>query len=73
MIKFTIIFIVAYLVVEWFVKVWYRGLSPLNQIRIDMKNFTKKETIIFGLLGVMKILTVIFGAISVIVLAFRWM
>lgn len=73
MIKFTIIFIVVYLVFEWLMKVWVQGLSPLNKLRIGMKNFTKKETIIFGLLGTMKILTVIFGAISVIVLVFRWL
>lgn len=73
MIKFTIIFIVVYLVAEWFVKVYVRGLSALDKFRIGLQKYNKKETILFAVLGFMKILTVIFGAISVIVLVLRWL
>jgi hypothetical protein len=73
MIKFTIIFIVIYLVAEWFAKVYVRGLSALDKFRIGLQKYNKKETIFFAVLGIMKILTVIFGAISVIVLVLRWL
>lgn len=73
MIKFTIIFIVVYLVLEWFVRMYVQNLNPLDKLRVSMDKFTKKETILFAVLGLMKILTVIFGAISVIVLVLRWL
>lgn len=72
MIKFTIIFIVVYLVAEWFAKMYVTNLSPLDKLRYSMGNLTKKEIIWFAVLGFMKILTVIFGAISVILLVLRW-
>ena len=72
MIKFTIIFIVVYLVAEWFAKMYATNLSPLDKLRYSMGKLTKKETIWFAVLGFMKILTVIFGAISVILLVLRW-
>lgn len=71
MIKFTIIFIVVYFVFEWFVKMYVQNLSPLDKLRYSMGNLNTKETILFAVLGFMKILTVIFGAISVIVLVCR--
>lgn len=71
MIKFTIIFIVVYYVFAWFTAQWINNMSPLNKIRFGMKNYTKKETIILFVLGLMKILSVIFGAISIVVLACR--
>lgn len=72
MIKFTIIFIVVYLVAEWFAKMYVMNLNPLDKLRYSMGKLTKKETIWFAVLGFMKILTVIFGAISVILLVLRW-
>lgn len=73
MIKFTIIFIVVYFVFEWFAKMYVQNLNPLDKLRYSMGNLNTKETIFFAVLVFMKILTVIFGAISVIVLVLRWL
>lgn len=73
MIKFTIIFIVVYFVFEWFAKMYVQSLNELGKLRFSHGKLTKKETILVTILGLMKILTVIFGAISVIVLVLRWL
>lgn len=73
MIKFTVILIVVYQVLLFFTRCYIRCLSTLDQLRFSMKKYTKKEHIWLLILLLLKLACIISGAISVIMLAIRFL
>lgn len=73
MIKFTIIWVIVYFVAIWFSKCWVENLGPLDALRFKSGNLTKRETLWFCIVGILRFGSVIFGAISVIMLVIKWL
>ena len=73
MIKFSIIFIVLYFVLNILLRLYVKGLSRVDQLRISVGNVTKGEQISFMILGAMKVLSIIFVAIDVIILVVKYL
>lgn len=73
MIKFTIIWVIVYFVATWFSERWAENLEPLDTLRVKTGNLTKRETLWFCIVGILRLGSVIFGAISVIMLVIKWL
>lgn len=73
MIKFTIIFVVVYLALKAFTKMYVNGLSPIDKLRIARNNLTKKEQLWFSGLGIMQILGIVFEVISLIIIVVSYL
>ena len=71
MIKFTIIFGLIYACLYVLTQIWVDGQDPLNKFRMSVNKLTANESLWFGLIGLMRILTIIFGFISAIILVVR--
>lgn len=73
MIKFTIVFVIVYLVLMAITKIYVSGLDAVDQYLIAFKKFSKGQSIWFAILGIMRLLSIIFGAISVIMLVVEYL
>ena len=73
MIKFTIILIIVYFVSAKFTSIYVNGLDTMDKFRLANRKFTKGESIWFLLLGLMRVASIIFGAISVIMLVVKYL
>lgn len=73
MIKFTIILIIVYFVSAKFTIIYVNGLDTIDKFRLANKKFTKGQSIWFLLLGLMRVASIIFGAISVIMLVVKYL
>lgn len=73
MIKFTIILIIVYFVSAKFTKIYVENLSTIDKMRLANNKFTKGQSIWFLLLGLMRVASIILGAISVIMLVVKYL
>ena len=73
MIKFTIILIIIYFVLKKFTKIYVENLSTINKMRLANDKFTKGQSIWFSLLGLTRAASIIFGAISAIMLVVKYL
>ena len=72
MIKFTIIFVIVYLVMAWFTKTYVQTLNKKDALSLYIK-INSGRSIWFAFLGVMKIGAVVLTAISVILLVVNYL
>lgn len=73
MIKFTIILVAIYILLRGGSKFYIDSLSILDKLRISLKEYTKLESILFLLFGLLHILMWICIVISGVMMAFQYL
>lgn len=73
MVKITAVFIIVYFVLMAFTKLYIYGLSPNDKALIAMRKYSKRQYRWFALLGIMGMLSIIFAAISGILLVVTYL
>lgn len=71
MIKFTAVWIIVYFVYAWFSKCRVNSFNSEQKVRFYLNNYTTGETIWLFIFGILRLGSVIFGAISGIMLVAR--
>ena len=74
MIKFTIIFVIVYFVLYYLTKWYVDGMNILDKYMLAKGYYgTKKRYVWFAFLSLMRYLSIIFAAISAILLVVRYL
>lgn len=73
MIKFTIIFVIVYFILHLLTKIYVSSLNDFQRFMLARGHKSTLQTIWFILLGLMKILSIVFAAISAILLVVTYL